>query len=195
MISIYGQNLASVVSPPPTVPLPTAMNGTQVSFGHMLAPLFYVSPTQINAQIPFELDPSKQYYVFVSANGKVTAAQSITLSQAIPALATYMDGTLEAVHLDYSDITAASPAQPGETIVMFLVGMGPPTGAVASGAGSPGHSDAAGLNASAYLRRQPRVLCIRGFSPTAVGLYQMTLDTARHPRRQPRGGCFTERYL
>ena len=175
VIAIYGNNLASIATQPTTVPLPTTFAGSQVRIGGMPAPLFYVSPGQINAQIPFSLNPAKgPYFVAVSANGAPTAPHAISLVQAQPALATYPDGTLIAQHGDYSLVTVASPAQPGEFIVMYLVGMGAPTAAVADGSASPAGS-----------LTNPPILTIgneqvtpayAGLTPTAVGLYQINVQ-------------------
>ena len=86
IMAIYGSNLASIAAQPTTTPLPTAMNGTTVLIGGIPSPLYYVSPGQINVQIPFELAPSKQYQVVVSANGALTTPQPIQLTQATPGL-------------------------------------------------------------------------------------------------------------
>ncbi|HJT89264.1 MAG TPA: IPT/TIG domain-containing protein [Bryobacteraceae bacterium] len=57
LVTIQGSNLSSnTVSADPTQsPLPTTLGGTQVYFNGIAAPLLYVSPTQINAQIPWEV--------------------------------------------------------------------------------------------------------------------------------------------
>ena len=46
----------------------------------MIAPLYYVSPGQINAQVPFELSAGKQYQVIVNANGALSTPNPISLS-------------------------------------------------------------------------------------------------------------------
>src|SRR6185437_299953 len=69
IVQIYGTSLASQQQAPITLPLPTTVAGTQVLIGGIASPLFYVSPGQVNAQIPFELETGKQYQVIVSANG------------------------------------------------------------------------------------------------------------------------------
>jgi uncharacterized protein (TIGR03437 family) len=46
--SIFGQNLAATTQTATTAPLPTQLGGTSVTIGGVAAPLFYVSPTQIN---------------------------------------------------------------------------------------------------------------------------------------------------
>src|SRR5437867_1874878 len=57
LVSIYGSNLSAIITSATGVPLPTQLPGTQtqVLFGGIAAPLLFVSPVQINAQVPFEL--------------------------------------------------------------------------------------------------------------------------------------------
>ncbi len=55
LVAIFGSNLAQGVSVATTTPWPTTLNGTSVSFNGIAAPLSYVSPIQINAQVPSSL--------------------------------------------------------------------------------------------------------------------------------------------
>jgi uncharacterized protein (TIGR03437 family) len=52
IISIFGQNLAATTQTATVVPLPPLLAGTSVTVGGIAAPLFFVSPGQINAQMP-----------------------------------------------------------------------------------------------------------------------------------------------
>ena len=57
IVSMYGINLATSPISATMLPLPTNLNGTSVSItdssgAHAALPLFYASPTQINAEIP-----------------------------------------------------------------------------------------------------------------------------------------------
>jgi len=52
IVTIFGKNLASTTASAPSVPLPLKLGGTTVTVGGVAAPLFYVSPTQINLQLP-----------------------------------------------------------------------------------------------------------------------------------------------
>lgn len=52
IVSIFGTNLAAAEASAPSVPLATQLGGTIVTFDGIQAPLFYVSPGQINAQVP-----------------------------------------------------------------------------------------------------------------------------------------------
>src|SRR5580698_9419514 len=55
LISIFGSNLAAVTQPvaASVTPLPTGVGGTSVSVNGIPAPLLFVSPGQINAQMPY----------------------------------------------------------------------------------------------------------------------------------------------
>ncbi len=90
------------------------MNNSSVIIGGMQVPLYYVSPGQIDAQIPFELQPGQQYQVIVLTNGALTTPQSIQLSSATPGLAAEPDGTLIAQHSsDGSLVNQTCPGQEG----------------------------------------------------------------------------------
>jgi uncharacterized protein (TIGR03437 family) len=154
------------------------MNGVSVLIGGIPAPLFYVSAGQINAQIPFELDPAKQYQVVVNANGALTAAQTIQLAARTPGLAAFFDGGVIAQHwVDSSLVSASSPARPGEYLVMYLVGMGQTDYAVASGAASPGSPLARATSAPVVmLGGSPAPVLFAGLTPGSVGLYQIDIQ-------------------
>jgi large repetitive protein len=179
IVAIYGQYLAAATAQATSVPLPTTFSGSSVVIGGMPAPLYYVSPTQINAQIPFELQPGQQYQVIVSAEGALTTPNSIQLSPATPGLAAFPDGTLIAQHGDGSLVSAASPAKAGEYLVAYLAGMGETTVPVASGAPSPADPLASPLPAdSPVLTINGAVYPIyfAGLTPGLVGLYQMNFQ-------------------
>jgi hypothetical protein len=54
LVSIFGQNFAAGTLQASTLPLPNDMLGATVSFNDTPIPLTYISPTQINAQLPVE---------------------------------------------------------------------------------------------------------------------------------------------
>jgi hypothetical protein len=60
-VSIFGSNLAKAAAQAAASPLPNTLGGVTVtmtgSAGSVQAPLYYVSPEQINLQIPFEVAP------------------------------------------------------------------------------------------------------------------------------------------
>src|SRR5213593_1853241 len=53
IVSIFGTNFASSLSQSMTIPLSRSLGGVSVTFNNIQAPLFFVSGSQINAQVPF----------------------------------------------------------------------------------------------------------------------------------------------
>jgi hypothetical protein len=59
VVSIFGASLARKTAVAAALPLPLTLADTTVSIGGYPAPLYYVSPTQINAVVPAEVEPGK----------------------------------------------------------------------------------------------------------------------------------------
>jgi hypothetical protein len=174
IIQIYGQHLATGTAQPTSIPLPTTMNGTQVLIGGTPAPLYFVSPGQINAQLPFELVSGNQYQVLVTLNGALTTPDSITLTPAAPGLAAFSDGTLIAQHGDGSLVSKTAPAIPGEYLVAYLAGMGDTNATPASGTASPSSPLALpDVPPTLTINGAPAPIAFAGLTPGLVGLYQM----------------------
>ncbi|HZT23623.1 MAG TPA: IPT/TIG domain-containing protein, partial [Verrucomicrobiae bacterium] len=126
LVSIFGKNLASAPASASTSPLPLNLGGTVVQIGNVYAPLLFVSPGQINAQIPFEAAPGTQNLV-VWVNGHASAPVSVVIQPAAPGIFTVSQsgvGTALATHADGSAVSAGAPAIPGETIQVSVTGLG-----------------------------------------------------------------------
>jgi uncharacterized protein (TIGR03437 family) len=186
IVQIYGSGLAPTGTAASSIPLPKSMTQTSLIIGGIIAPLYYVGPGQINAQIPFGLDPNGQYQVIANANGSFTAPVTIQLAPVTPGLATYSDGSLIAQHwADGSLITDASPAQPGENVIAYLAGLGDTTVPVATGGPSPLNPLAwAGVPPSLTLNGVSVPVQFAGLTPGLVGLYQLNFQV---PAAQPDG--------
>src|SRR5580704_5735735 len=124
-VTIYGQNLAYTTASLTAADvvggmLPTVLGstGVHVLINNIPANIYYVSPTQVNLLIPTSLiaGPAMLQLVVDSLAGP---AIPIMLQSAAPSLFQLNATTVLAEHLDYSLITASSPAQPGETIVLY----------------------------------------------------------------------------
>jgi len=127
VISIYGLNLASGTVVGPSSPLSQTLGGVTVKIGSRLLPLFFVSSTQLNAQLPADFTLGQQT-VTVSAPGQPDVQASFTIVQDAPGLFSQpVNGQAMAVafHADGSAITAGSPAQQGETVTLYGTGFGP----------------------------------------------------------------------
>ncbi len=85
LVSIVGDNLADGIesAPPGAQVLPDELAGVQVYFDGVRAPLLYVSPTQINAQVPFEFLDTTSISAYVRikrADGTVSVTTPVAVS-------------------------------------------------------------------------------------------------------------------
>ena len=136
-VAVFGDSLASKVSSAAGTPLPTVLDGTSVEVDGQAIPLFFVSPRQINAQMPFGV--SGQVQVRVRTAAGVSASKTVTVIASAPRLFTKtMDGKGEPIlvhNADWSLVSAASPARSGEYLILFLTGLGAVSPAIPAGAG------------------------------------------------------------
>jgi uncharacterized protein (TIGR03437 family) len=168
---VYGSGLATGTGQPPGLPLATDFLGTNVRVGNLSAPLFYVSPSQVNIQIPFELAFNLSYPVVATVNGASSVPDAITVAPATPAVL-QAGGNTVAQRPDLSLVTSSNPAKPGEVLVIYLVGMGTTSPSVVSGALSPA-SPLAKVVGQVTVDGQPAVVQFAGLTPGFVGLYQI----------------------
>ncbi len=127
LISIFGQSLASTVQVGPTNPLSQSLAGTTVTINGMFLPLIFVSPQQINAQLPSGLADGN-YTLEIETTGQPNVSGDLTVARDAPGLFSFMVGSTAyalAFHADGSTITTSSPATAGETISFLGTGFGP----------------------------------------------------------------------
>ena len=75
-IAVFGDSLASKVSSAAGAPLPTVLDGTSVEVNGQAIPLFFVSPKQINAQMPFSVSGQVQVRVRTAVGVSPTSTKS-----------------------------------------------------------------------------------------------------------------------
>ena len=187
-ISIEGQNLAHVTANYVTANLPLAIAATSVSFdvpsagisvpGH----ISYISPTQINVQVPWEVQGNSQAQMKVITANIASQLYTLPLAGYGPAVFEYTgaDGRLYAAALDTSSqlITTAHPAQRGQYISLYANGLGPVTNQPASGATSPESPLAQSTSPGAIsvtIGGLPATVGFVGLAPDYVGLYQLNV--------------------
>jgi uncharacterized protein (TIGR03437 family) len=127
MVSVYGASLASAVAIGPNSPLAQTLGGVTVSIGGRLAPLFFVSPGQINLQLPSGLDPGP-YTLTISVQGLPAVSANFSVARNGPGLFTYPDGDQTpalVLHEDGTLVTPDSPALRGELLTLYATGLGP----------------------------------------------------------------------
>ncbi len=92
IVAAFGTSLATGTQSATTTPLPTTLQGTRVTLTDVMgveraAPLFYVSPTQVNYQIPQNTAPGQGRVTFTNNQGAIIA-QSVNVTRVAPAIFT-----------------------------------------------------------------------------------------------------------
>lgn len=170
LISIYGPHLG--------------VTGTQVTIGGMPAPVLYVSDSQINVIVPFEVAGRSTAHVSVASNGAALPDFPVTIAAAVPEIFRNPDGSAIAVNQDGSLNSASNPAKAGSALSFWATGTGaidPPDGHIATVALDYGCC-------SVYLDSGTQVdLLYAGASPgLAAGVTQVNIMVPASP--DPAGG-------
>ena len=172
---VYGSQLATAAAQPNFVPLPTSELTTSVTVNGEAAPLFYVSPTQVNAQMPLDIQPGVATVV-VSTGSTVSNAAAITVpATAVPGIFLYGSNRAVVQNADYSVNSDTSPAHVGDVAIGYLTGCGP---VKAAGSWLTGHPSPSGLSPvtetyGVTVGGQPAVVNYFGLAPTLIGVYQL----------------------
>lgn len=206
ILAVFGEELASAHTIADGLPLPVSLEdpAVQVLINGVAAPLFFVSPTQINAQVPWETEPGWGE-VIVRRAGSASVAMPVLVADVAPSLIRH-DGSSAPVAQSVggppdpagqpasSSVTlelgspgsrpsatgavldASATISAGDVIALFATGAGATTPAIANGA--------AGISDGAYTFAVPQRAYIGGIpvsEPTVavsselVGVYKMTL--------------------
>lgn len=174
LISIFGVNLASQVAAASQIPLSTSLAGVSVRFNNnTFAPLLFVSSTQINAQLPWEVPASGTVTVVVTNNGIASAPQTVPVSLFSPA-AFAAQGSAIAIHPDGTLVVPkTSPALPGETLQLLATGLGPVTPPPVTGNNSLDVLRQTTATPTILIGGASAKVIFSGLSPQFVGVYQV----------------------
>jgi uncharacterized protein (TIGR03437 family) len=126
VLSVFGSLLAPVVSAARTLPLPAQLAGVSVSVNGVPAPLYYVSPGQLNIQLPYETPVGSRVPLTINSNGQ-TASAFLNVEAAAPGVFTDQSGAL----------VPTNRANRSQVIEMYVTGTGAVSPAIATGA-APG---------------------------------------------------------
>ncbi len=184
-LSIYGTNLSYVTGPlglgdliGGQLPADGEIQGTEVGvlIGNVPGYVFYVSPNQVNVLIPTYLIPGPVTLQLQNRSVYGPPIQ-ITLEAAAPAIFQLDASNVLATHGNGPVVTPASPAQPGEIVILWATGLGFTVPALAGGEITTGAARLADftdfevqLNGVAI---DPHLIQYAGVAPGFAGLYQI----------------------
>ncbi len=198
IVSIFGTNFISQLAVPGGDPLPTSLDGVSVTFNGTKAALFFVAPGQINAQVPFEVTGSSAT-VQVTTPAGTSNTETINLAPASPAIFTAnQNGVGQAVVVFANTTTIVGPiktgtdwrpAKTGDTITIYLNGLGAVTPPINDGWNSCDQSICAPDFSNLTLRNTAvrpvvtiggvtvpdNLILFSGLTPAFAGLYQINV--------------------
>src|ERR1022692_2648084 len=136
IVSLFGTSLSAGTNQFSAVPLPTVLGDTSVTFNGIATPLYFASPQQVNAQVPFEVAAGSAIAEVTSKSG--IALTQLTVGAAGPGIFTLNgSGTGDAAVIDavtYAPVTSSQPIAAGGYLGIYCTGLGAVTPATTTGA-------------------------------------------------------------
>ncbi len=181
IISIFGTGMADEIASAIKLPLPYGIDGTAFSFDVPSANIsvpgrfFYISPGQLNVQVPWRLAGQSSVTVKVIINFTYSAEYTLPLATYSPGFfANSVGGQFIAAALDQNNnkVSAGNPVARGTTVQLFLNGLGPVQNTPADGA-AVSSKDSTATPASITIGGQPAMVSYSGLAPDYAGLYQV----------------------
>jgi uncharacterized protein (TIGR03437 family) len=164
------------------LPLLTSLDNVQVLVNGKAAPIYYVSPGQINFEVPIDA-ATGDGTVQVVRNGTAGNLIYVDINAQVPRFIVYDGGYAIVTQANGFTVTGTPQSQPvkaGETIVIYAIGLGPTSPPVPSGTASPSPpATVPGTTKVCFGVETPfyQAPCVTpafaGLSPGSVGLYQL----------------------
>jgi len=193
-ISIFGSNLSDLTGSATTTVLPLAIDYAMVSFdapsanisvpGHLI----YVSPGQVNLQVPWELQGQGSAQVKVTIDFSYGNVVTLQLSDYSPAFFEIGGGNVAALDSNNQVTGTSNPARQGQTIQLYLNGLGPVHNQPASGNPAPSSPLASCISTpTVSIGGQTAATSFCGLAPGFPALYQINavVPTGLTPGSQP----------
>jgi uncharacterized protein (TIGR03437 family) len=197
LISIYGSGLAAELAQASSVPLSTSIGDVTVMVNNTPAPLLFVSPNQINAQLPFEsvanlatADRAANIgnaQLVVRRGNAASAPAQVPIADFAPGIFSVQFGVGQAIAILVDGVLAAPagsipglatrPARVGDAIIIYCTGLGPVNPSIRAGS-APIYESNQELR---HTTTRPTVLVggreaailFSGLTPQFTGVYQV----------------------
>ncbi|MEO8098003.1 MAG: CotH kinase family protein [Acidobacteriota bacterium] len=170
LASVYGFSMAPSADQPENWPLPLTLGQTSVTVNGVGAPLLFVSPFQVNFQIPWNIATGPAP-LLVSVDGIQSASLLVQVDATAP-------GIFVVTHAsDFGVVSALRPAAAGEMLSFFATGLGAVNPAVRDG--EPASLDFVSSTVqtvTAKVNGQTAAVLFAGLAPGYAGLCQVNVQ-------------------
>jgi uncharacterized protein (TIGR03437 family) len=184
--SVLGSSLSSVQAVASTIPLPATLASASFQIGGRAAPLFFVSPSQVNLQIPWELAGQPQAMVTATVGATLSYQHMMSLAPFAPGLFTLDEAnssqgvvTIAGTPLFAApqSVPVSRPAHPGELIAVYCTGLGAVSNQPATGTAAPASPLSVTIaTPTVTVGGILAQVAFSGLAPGAVGLYQVNVQ-------------------
>lgn len=180
LISIYGQQFSPVNMATKEIPVPTALADSCLTVNGMPVPMLFVSPNQINAQMPFEAVGNVT--MILRTPGGVSDNYNTVVLPGAPSVfrasVPGMDSAVPTIVRDKNSelVTPSNPVHKNDVVVVYLTGLGATFPSVDTGV--PGPSDplaSAMITPKVTMGDVSLPLIYAGLAPGEVGVYQINV--------------------
>lgn len=182
--SIFGTFGVTSSAQAASIPLPLALIDIAAQFeGGISAPLFFVSGSQLNFQVPWELEGLSQAPVAAFLKGQASLPQRVSLAPFAPGIfSTNSSGAGPGAILDasYRLVGPDNPAMEGAILQIFCTGLGAVSNRPATGEPAGGDIQVALTTTTPQVKigGVPATVTFSGLAPSFVGLYQVNAKVA-----------------
>jgi uncharacterized protein (TIGR03437 family) len=182
LIAIYGSNLAKV-----STDLagwdgrvwPDLLNGVAVAVGGHRAHLYYVSPMQVIAQVPVDVEPGRRLLSVNNGNAP-SAPVAVNIAPAAPAIFGFPAPAVIR-STDSSLISRDNPARAGDVLIIYVTGLGRTSPALASGAIAPASPAATTVPVTVTIGGQNAEVVSSIATPGVAGVYEVAVRMPAGP--------------
>jgi uncharacterized protein (TIGR03437 family) len=190
LISVFGTNLSPINIASSEIPLPTALANSCLTVDGLPVPILFVSPTQVNAQMPFQA--VGDVTLVLRTPGGISNDFNLVIEPTAPSVFYGSAGPGDNVPtvVRYDDNELVTPSHPihrssGSALVIYLTGLGQTAPAIATGQPAPS-------SPLSYSLVQPTVtlggvnlpVLYSGLAPGLVGVDQINVSV---PSNVPTG--------
>ena len=179
VFALFGQNLATKAAGAVTKILPTQLLNTTVTINGEAAPLFYVDPLQIDAQMPWDIPGNSVASVIVTNGTSVSNAAAVFVpATGTPGISVYSNNRAVVVNADGKVNSGAAAAGVGDEVVAYFTGGGPVISQINLITGNPAGLGLSPLNEdySITVGGVAATVDYIGLTPGSIGLYQANFN-------------------